>query len=243
MPNAFKRPADADKLDPQEQLKKLREALLRDAAARESDGENDPDDPADNAVNRKKEAAARRFTGVSGNAVGGKKPAASAPTSGGAMPQAAPKKNVVKGAAKSPAARKFAAVWRCWPNWHHWLDRRAKRRRQILRRLDRALNGLRLKGLRQRKRCRLLSRHRRRRLWKSRSRDGSSKKHPQALVCPRRGAPAQARASVRKSLRTKRLICSARVLSRGLRHAHRRRTPIRSARPRTRRRSMVRIKK
>ena len=103
MPNAFKRPADADKLDPQEQLKKLREALLRDAAARESDGENDPDDPADNAVNRKKEAAARRFTGVSGNAVGGKKPAASAPTSGGAMPQAAPKKNVVKGAAKSPA--------------------------------------------------------------------------------------------------------------------------------------------
>ncbi|MDP9155575.1 MAG: ATP-dependent RNA helicase HrpA [Pseudomonadota bacterium] len=99
MPNAFKRPADADKLDPQEQLKKLREALLRDAAARESDGENDPDDSADEGLNRKKEAAARRFAGGSGGAPSG--PGAGS-GSGRKATQPAPKKNVAKGAANSP---------------------------------------------------------------------------------------------------------------------------------------------
>lgn len=66
MPNVSKRPADADKLDPQEQLKKLREALLRDAAARESDGEDDAGGGTGTAANSKKDAAARRFAGVSG---------------------------------------------------------------------------------------------------------------------------------------------------------------------------------
>ena len=89
MPNAFKRPADADKLDPQEQLKKLREALLRDAAAREGDGENDAEDSAGNAQNRKKEAAARRFAGASGTSGGSGKPAA-----GPGTPRAVSKKNV-----------------------------------------------------------------------------------------------------------------------------------------------------
>src|ERR1700735_4897641 len=71
MPNVSKRPADAEKLDPQEQLKKLREALLRDAAARESDGENDAGEGAESAANRKKEAAARRFAGASGGSPSG----------------------------------------------------------------------------------------------------------------------------------------------------------------------------
>ncbi|SAL11503.1 ATP-dependent helicase HrpA [Caballeronia sordidicola] len=99
MPNVSKRPADADKLDPQEQLKKLREALLRDAAAREGDGENDAEDSGGNAQNRKKEAAARRFAGASGTPVGGGKP-------GPGASQAASKKNVatdVKGSGNSPA--------------------------------------------------------------------------------------------------------------------------------------------
>src|ERR1700712_474701 len=103
MPNAFKRPADADKLDSLEQLKKLREALLRDASARESDDENAPDDSADEAVNRKKEAAARRFAGVSGNAESDRKPIGSASTPGRAKPQSAPKKNVAKGTANLSA--------------------------------------------------------------------------------------------------------------------------------------------
>ena len=81
MPNVSKRPADAEKLDPQEQLKKLREALLRDAAARESDGENDAGSGAESAANRKKEAAARRFAGAS--------EAGSAPGSGSAAGPAA----------------------------------------------------------------------------------------------------------------------------------------------------------
>ncbi|WP_235527424.1 ATP-dependent RNA helicase HrpA [Burkholderia sp. Leaf177] len=84
-------------------MKKLREALLRDVAARESDGENDPDDSTDEGVNRKKEAAARRFAGVSGNAGDEKKPGAPKATSGRVAPQPAPKKNVAKGVVKSPA--------------------------------------------------------------------------------------------------------------------------------------------
>ena len=103
MPNVSKRPADADKLDPQEQLKKLREALLRDAAARESDGEDDAEDSADNAINRKKEAAARRFAGASdGSAAGASKAAAGGAGASSASSQIA-KKNVQKGAVGSPS--------------------------------------------------------------------------------------------------------------------------------------------
>ncbi|MEA3098218.1 MAG: ATP-dependent helicase HrpA [Caballeronia mineralivorans] len=100
MPNVSKRPADADKLDPQEQLKKLREALLRDAAARESDGENDAGGGAESASNRKKEAAARRFAGVSGTAARG---AASGSAAGSVAGQQASKKSAQKGAV-SPAS-------------------------------------------------------------------------------------------------------------------------------------------
>ena len=71
MPNVSKRPADAGKLDPQEQLKKLREALLRDAAALSGDGENEGDGDAANASNSKKEAAARKFAGAGGGAKAG----------------------------------------------------------------------------------------------------------------------------------------------------------------------------
>jgi len=71
MPNVSKRPADAGKLDPQEQLKKLREALLRDAAALSGDGENEGDGDAANASNSKKEAAARRFAGAGGGGESG----------------------------------------------------------------------------------------------------------------------------------------------------------------------------
>jgi ATP-dependent RNA helicase HrpA len=99
MPNVSKRPADADKLDPQEQLKKLREALLRDAAARESDGEDDAGGGAESASNRKKEAAARRFAGVSGAAAGG---AVSGSAAGSVAGQQASKKSVQKGAGVSP---------------------------------------------------------------------------------------------------------------------------------------------
>ncbi|MEA3092416.1 MAG: ATP-dependent helicase HrpA, partial [Caballeronia sp.] len=95
MPNVSKRPADADKLDPQDQLKKLREALLRDAAARDGDGENEGEESADNAVNRKKEAAARRFAGVSGTAARG---AASGSAAGSVAGQQASKKSAQKGA-------------------------------------------------------------------------------------------------------------------------------------------------
>jgi len=103
MPNVSKRPADADKLDPQEQLKKLREALLRDAAARESDGENEGEESADNAVNRKKEAAARRFAGASdGSAAGASKAAAGGAGASSTSPQTA-KKNVQKSAMGSPS--------------------------------------------------------------------------------------------------------------------------------------------
>ncbi|MFK4447056.1 ATP-dependent helicase HrpA [Caballeronia udeis] len=103
MPNVSKRAADADKLDPQEQLKKLREALLRDAAAREGDGENEADDDAESAVNRKKEAAARRFAGASGNsAAGASKAVPGGAGTSSAAPQTA-KKNVQKSAAGSPA--------------------------------------------------------------------------------------------------------------------------------------------
>src|SRR5471030_3095034 len=98
MPNVSKRPADADKLDPQEQLKKLREALLRDAAARESDGEDDAGGGAESAANRKKEAAARRFAGASGSASGSG--SAAGPVAG----QHALKKIVQKGAAVSPSS-------------------------------------------------------------------------------------------------------------------------------------------
>jgi ATP-dependent helicase HrpA len=93
MPNVSKRPADADKLDPQEQLKKLREALLRDAAARESDGDDDAGDDTGNAVNRKKEAAARRFAGVSDDASKASAGAGPSAPSG----QQGPKKNFQKG--------------------------------------------------------------------------------------------------------------------------------------------------
>jgi ATP-dependent helicase HrpA len=103
MPNVSKRPADADKLDPQEQLKKLREALLRDAAARESDGENEAEESADSAINRKKEAAARRFAGASdGAAAGASKAAASGAGTNSTPPQTA-KKNVQKSAGGSPS--------------------------------------------------------------------------------------------------------------------------------------------
>ena len=101
MPNVSKRPADADKLDPQEQLKKLREALLRDAAARESDGEDDAGGGAESASNRKKEAAARRFAGVSGAAAGG---AASGSAAGSVAGQQASKKSVQKGGGVSPSS-------------------------------------------------------------------------------------------------------------------------------------------
>jgi ATP-dependent helicase HrpA len=101
MPNVSKRPADADKLDPQEQLKKLREALLRDAAARESDGENEADDGAGSAVNRKKEAAARRFAGASDGV--SKAPPGGSAASAHAAQQLA-KKNVQKGTGISPSS-------------------------------------------------------------------------------------------------------------------------------------------
>src|SRR5471032_1236491 len=100
MPNVSKRPADADKLDPQEQLKKLREALLRDAAARESDGEDDAGGGAESAANRKKEAAARRFAGASGSASGSGSGSAAGPAAG----QHASKKIVQKGTAVSPSS-------------------------------------------------------------------------------------------------------------------------------------------
>jgi ATP-dependent helicase HrpA len=102
MPNVSKRPADADKLDPQEQLKKLREALLRDAAARESDGENEGEDSADNAVNRKKEAAARRFAGASDSSATGASKAAAGRASGSSASSQTAKKNVQKGTGGSP---------------------------------------------------------------------------------------------------------------------------------------------
>jgi len=104
MPNVSKRPADADKLDPQEQLKKLREALLRDAAARESDGENEGEEPADNAVNRKKEAAARRFAGASGESAAGASKAAAGGAGGSSSSSQTAKKNVQKGAGVSSSA-------------------------------------------------------------------------------------------------------------------------------------------
>src|SRR5471032_212422 len=100
MPNVSKRPADADKLDPQEQLKKLREALLRDAAARESDGEDDDGGGAESAANRKKEAAARRFAGASGSASGSGSGSAAGPAAG----QYVSKKIVQKGTAVSPSS-------------------------------------------------------------------------------------------------------------------------------------------
>jgi len=99
MPNVSKRPADADKLDPQEQLKKLREALLRDAAARESDGEDDAGGGTGTAANSKKDAAARRFAGVSGAGSAG------GPAKGSALGQPASKKSVQKAAGVSPASR------------------------------------------------------------------------------------------------------------------------------------------
>src|SRR3978361_533715 len=103
MPNVSKRPADADKLDPQDQLKKLREALLRDAAARDSDGENEGEESADNAVNRKKEAAARRFAGASdGSAAGASKASAGGAGTSSTSSQTV-KKNVQKGAGGSPS--------------------------------------------------------------------------------------------------------------------------------------------
>ncbi|MFT4432447.1 ATP-dependent RNA helicase HrpA [Caballeronia sp. 15715] len=104
MPNVSKRPADADKLDPQEQLKKLREALLRDAAARESDGENEGEESADNAVNRKKEAAARRFAGASGESAAGASKAAAGGAGGSSSSSQTAKKNVQKGAGVSSSA-------------------------------------------------------------------------------------------------------------------------------------------
>lgn len=73
MPNVSKRPVDGDKLDPQEQLKKLRENLLRDGAPRPPGA---GDDEASRARS-KKEAAARRFAGTSGNAGAVAKPASS----------------------------------------------------------------------------------------------------------------------------------------------------------------------
>src|ERR1700712_1085978 len=100
MPNVSKRPADADKLDPQEQLKKLREALLRDAAARESDGENEREDSADNAVNRKKEAAARGVAGAS-DASGGSSASASKAAAGGAKTGAGASSTSLQGAKKN----------------------------------------------------------------------------------------------------------------------------------------------
>src|SRR5471032_3048126 len=104
MPNVSKRPADADKLDPQEQLKKLREALLRDAAARESDGENEAEESADSAINRKKEAAARRFAGASGGSAAGASNAAAGGSSASSTSSQAAKKNVQKGVAGSPSS-------------------------------------------------------------------------------------------------------------------------------------------
>ncbi|CAH2812617.1 MAG: hypothetical protein CBARDMAM_7175 [uncultured Caballeronia sp.] len=96
-------PPIADKLDPQEQLKKLREVLLRDAAARESDGENEADDDAGSAVNRKKEAAARRFAEASGGfAAGASKAASGGAGTSSTAPQTA-KKSVQKSAAGSPS--------------------------------------------------------------------------------------------------------------------------------------------
>lgn len=71
MPNVSKRPVDGDKPDPQEQLKKLRENLLRDGAPRPP---GTADDEASRALS-KKEAAARRFAGASGNAGAVAKPA------------------------------------------------------------------------------------------------------------------------------------------------------------------------
>ncbi|SAL68360.1 ATP-dependent helicase HrpA [Caballeronia choica] len=62
MPNVSKHPADAEKLDPQEQLKKLRESLLRDAEVRPG-GAGDEDQTE---ALSKKEAAARRFAGAGG---------------------------------------------------------------------------------------------------------------------------------------------------------------------------------
>jgi ATP-dependent helicase HrpA len=64
MPNVSKPPADADKLDPLEQLKKLRESLLREAEARVSD----PNHADEKATLSKKEAAARRFAAAPGAA-------------------------------------------------------------------------------------------------------------------------------------------------------------------------------
>ncbi len=62
MPNVSKHPADAEKLDPQEQLKKLRESLLRDAEVRPGGA----GDEGQTEALSKKEAAARRFAGAGG---------------------------------------------------------------------------------------------------------------------------------------------------------------------------------
>ena len=64
MPNVSKRPADAEKLDPQEQLKKLRDSLLRDAEVRPGGA----GDEGQKEALSKKEAAARRFAGAGGGA-------------------------------------------------------------------------------------------------------------------------------------------------------------------------------
>ncbi|WP_255631251.1 ATP-dependent RNA helicase HrpA [Caballeronia sp. dw_19] len=80
-------------------MKKLREALLRDAAARESDGEDDAGGGTGTAANSKKDAAARRFSGVSGaGSTGGS-------AKGSAVGQQASKKSVQKGAGVSSASR------------------------------------------------------------------------------------------------------------------------------------------
>ena len=60
MPNVSKHPADAEKLDPQEQLKKLRDSLLRDAEVRPGGA----GDEGQKEALSKKEAAARRFSGA-----------------------------------------------------------------------------------------------------------------------------------------------------------------------------------
>ncbi|CAH2811792.1 MAG: hypothetical protein CBCREVIR_2953 [Candidatus Burkholderia crenata] len=86
-----------------------------DAAARESDGENEADDDAGSAVNRKKEAAARRVSSA-----GASKAAAGGAGTSSTAPQTA-KKNVQKSAVGSlslsrdqPKGSSSAVVWPCY---------------------------------------------------------------------------------------------------------------------------------